>query len=101
MLEFLENEVVDFFSKMPCGIYTSSSLSSYERLLLHAVSQYHCLISYSKFSMFLLFYTVVLFIATEEPFLVLMHVCNAAVHHAVWYESIVSVGTLDLGTECE
>ncbi|KDR16025.1 R3H domain-containing protein C19orf22-like protein [Zootermopsis nevadensis] len=47
MLEFLENQVVDFFSKMPCGIYTSSSLSSYERLLLHAVSQYHCLISHS------------------------------------------------------
>jgi hypothetical protein len=45
MLEFLENQVVDFFSKIPCGTYTSSSLSSYERLLLHAVSQYHCLIS--------------------------------------------------------
>lgn len=47
MLEFLENQVVDFFSKMPCGTYTSSSLSSYERLLLHAVSQYHCLNSFS------------------------------------------------------
>lgn len=47
MLEFLENQVVDFFSKIPCGTYTSSSLSSYERLLLHAVSQYHCLISRS------------------------------------------------------
>jgi len=58
MLEFLENQVVDFFSKMPCGTYTSSSLSSYERLLLHAVSQYHCLISRSKFSMCLLFYSV-------------------------------------------
>ncbi|XP_069693870.1 R3H domain-containing protein 4-like isoform X1 [Periplaneta americana] len=47
MLGFLENQVVEFFSKMPSGIYTSSSLSSYERLLLHAVSQYHSLISYS------------------------------------------------------
>jgi len=51
MLEFLENQVVDFFSKTPRGTYTSSSLSSYERLLLHAVSQYHCLISCSKFNL--------------------------------------------------
>ena len=67
MLEFLENQVVDFFSKMPCGTYTSSSLSSYERLLLHAVSQYHCLISRSKFSMVVSFYSVVLLITSKDP----------------------------------
>ncbi|KAJ9583385.1 hypothetical protein L9F63_022251 [Diploptera punctata] len=48
MLEFLENQIVEFFSNMPHGTYISSAcLSSYERLLLHAVSQYHRLISNS------------------------------------------------------
>ncbi|XP_049804598.1 R3H domain-containing protein 4-like isoform X2 [Schistocerca nitens] len=48
MLTYLETEVVNFFSKSPQSVYISGILSSFERLLLHAISQYHQLCSFSR-----------------------------------------------------
>lgn len=48
MLTFLETEIVNFFTKSPQSVYISGILSSFERLLLHAISQYHQLCSFSR-----------------------------------------------------
>ncbi|XP_040579556.1 R3H domain-containing protein 4 [Lepeophtheirus salmonis] len=47
MLAGLESEIIDFFTKNPQSSYIAEELSSYERLLAHACSSYHCLYSYS------------------------------------------------------
>lgn len=56
MLQYLEQEVVSFFSAMPTQTYISPALSSFERLLLHSVSDYHQLMSLSKFILLLFFF---------------------------------------------
>nr|ACO15121.1 C19orf22 homolog [Caligus clemensi] len=47
MLSRLEEEIVDFFTENPHSFYIADELSSFERLLVHACSSYHCLRSYS------------------------------------------------------
>ncbi|KAL0272551.1 UNVERIFIED_CONTAM: hypothetical protein PYX00_005479 [Menopon gallinae] len=47
ILQYLEEELVSFFSAMPTKTYISRELSSFERLLLHSLSEYHRLISVS------------------------------------------------------
>lgn len=47
ILNYLEAEVVTCFLKDPQDVYVSGHVSSFERLLLHAVSQYHQLHSFS------------------------------------------------------
>ncbi|KAK4872061.1 hypothetical protein RN001_016185 [Aquatica leii] len=47
MVEKLENEVVNYFLCSPEGVFVSSPPTSFERLLLHAIAQYHCLKSIS------------------------------------------------------
>lgn len=47
MLQFLEDELVSFFVAMPTQTYISRQLNSFERLLLHSVSDYHRLKSLS------------------------------------------------------
>lgn len=53
MLQYLEEEVVSFFIAMPTKTYVSRELNSFERLLLHSVSDYHRLKSLSKKNSFL------------------------------------------------
>lgn len=48
MVQYLEGELVTFFSAMPRDIYVSPELSSFERMLLHSLSDYHSLTSLSK-----------------------------------------------------
>lgn len=48
ILQYLEEELVGFFLEMPTKTYISRELSSFERLLLHSLSDYHRLISVSK-----------------------------------------------------
>ncbi|EEB11204.1 conserved hypothetical protein [Pediculus humanus corporis] len=45
MVEYFEGEIISFFSAEPQKIYISPVLSSFERLLLHSVSDYHHLAS--------------------------------------------------------
>jgi len=47
MLEHLECDVTTFFTIDPRGVYISSLLNSFERCLLHALCQYHALLSKS------------------------------------------------------
>lgn len=46
-LSYLEERVTSFFLDNPLEIFVSESMSSYERLMLHAISQYHQLLSHS------------------------------------------------------
>ncbi len=48
MIEGLEEEIRDFFSKRPNDEYYARGLSSYERLLAHACSSYNSLLSQSR-----------------------------------------------------
>jgi len=48
MVQYLEGELVQFFVSMPRDIYVSPELSSFERMLLHSLSDYHDLESLSK-----------------------------------------------------
>ncbi|KAK6638183.1 hypothetical protein RUM44_008611 [Polyplax serrata] len=50
MLHYLEQELISFFSAEPTKIYISPALSSFERLLLHSISNYHRLASLSFLS---------------------------------------------------
>ncbi|KAF5287232.1 hypothetical protein FQR65_LT12276 [Abscondita terminalis] len=47
MVEKLENEVIKFFQYCPEGVFVASPPTSFERLLLHAIAQYHRLSSIS------------------------------------------------------
>lgn len=47
MLSYMEDRLMSFFTKSPSATFESENLSSFERLLLHAISQYHQLFSYS------------------------------------------------------
>ncbi|XP_066995032.2 R3H domain-containing protein 4 isoform X1 [Anabrus simplex] len=47
IVEPIENELIDFFTKAPTSTYISGILNSFERLLLHAVAQYYGLIARS------------------------------------------------------
>lgn len=47
MLQYLEDELINFFLSMPTKTYVSRQLNSFERLLLHSVSDYHRLKSLS------------------------------------------------------
>lgn len=43
-----ENDLLQYFTKNPAGIYTSQPQNSFERLSLHAIAQYHNLDSRSR-----------------------------------------------------
>lgn len=47
LLSFLEEKLTSFFLEHPLEIFISENLTSFERLLLHAISQYHQLFSRS------------------------------------------------------
>lgn len=47
VLSYLEDEIVEIFASDPLSIYITSELSSFERLLLHALCQYNFLRSKS------------------------------------------------------
>ena len=47
MLSFMEDRLISFFLENPLATFVSENLSSFERLLLHAISQYHQLFSRS------------------------------------------------------
>ncbi|KAK5639474.1 hypothetical protein RI129_011966 [Pyrocoelia pectoralis] len=47
MVQTLENDVINYFISSPEGIFTSSPSTSFERLLLHAIANYHHLKSIS------------------------------------------------------
>ncbi|XP_034232687.1 R3H domain-containing protein 4-like [Thrips palmi] len=47
LLSYLEERVTTFFVENPLEIFVSENMSSYERLMLHAISQYHQLLSHS------------------------------------------------------
>jgi len=43
LLNYLEQMLVDFFTQSPRGKFVSGNMTSFERLLCHAISQYHVL----------------------------------------------------------
>uniref|UniRef100_A0A1Y1L998 R3H-associated N-terminal domain-containing protein n=1 Tax=Photinus pyralis TaxID=7054 RepID=A0A1Y1L998_PHOPY len=56
MVQTIENGLVDYFLCSPEGIFVSTPPTSFERLLLHAIANYHHLKSISK--VFVSFYMV-------------------------------------------
>lgn len=48
MLKGMEKDMIDFFNDSPDGIYVKKPSNSFERLLLHAIAQYHNLNSISR-----------------------------------------------------
>lgn len=63
IIEMLETGLTDHFNEHPKEPYFAFSLSCYERLLLHAISQYYRLISNSKYYIFLEYYLLMFNIA--------------------------------------
>lgn len=47
-IDHLETEVVQYFSLVPNGVYTSEPLPSYHRMLLHSIVRYYSLDAMSK-----------------------------------------------------
>ncbi|KAG0723112.1 R3H domain-containing protein 4 [Chionoecetes opilio] len=47
VLSYLEDEMIEIFAHDPLSVYITSELSSFERLLLHALCQYYFLRSKS------------------------------------------------------
>lgn len=47
MLTGMEKEMIDFFKETPDGVYVKEPSNSFERLLLHAIAQFHNLNSIS------------------------------------------------------
>lgn len=56
MLAGLEKDMINFFKDSPDGIYVKEPSNSFERLLLHAVAQYHSLHSISRVNLIVLVY---------------------------------------------
>lgn len=48
MLTGMEKDMLDFFKDTPDGVYVKEPSNSFERLLLHAIAQFHNLQSVSK-----------------------------------------------------
>lgn len=48
LLSGLEKDMINFFKDFPDGVYVKEPTNSFERLLLHAIAQYHSLQSISK-----------------------------------------------------
>lgn len=61
MLHYLEQELISFFSAEPTKTYISPALSSFERLLLHSLSDYHHLASLSEYQQTKPVYTIMRF----------------------------------------
>lgn len=49
LLAGIEKDMIDFFKNSPDGVYVKDPSNSFERLLLHAIAQFHNLNSISKF----------------------------------------------------
>lgn len=48
LLSGLEKDMINYFKDSPDGVYVKEPSNSFERLLLHAIAQYHSLQSISR-----------------------------------------------------